>query len=207
VLRCNVHPNTISAFRIAAAMLALSLMSTVAFAQNVAETAATVEKALAPFEQYANQTNCILGDPSMDWHFLIQTLGQLKLDEKLDESEAGAIAFDLLTSLMWIEDLKKDVEKCDNRTIESPELDAATARLRAENESVDAHIKEEEQDCNDNPPKIGMTVDQIAGRCFARQVSTTITAGHRHAQWEYPHGHLYFDNGILTAIQTSTEIK
>jgi len=32
-------------------------------------------------------------------------------------------------------------------------------------------------------------------------VNRTVTAGHVREQWVYPVGYLYFDNGILTAIQ------
>lgn len=52
-------------------------------------------------------------------------------------------------------------------------------------------------------PVIGMTEDEVLASSWGRPSSrnTTTTKGGIHEQWVYRRGYLYFDNGILTAIQ------
>ncbi|HVX90297.1 MAG TPA: hypothetical protein VHC20_01535 [Candidatus Paceibacterota bacterium] len=52
---------------------------------------------------------------------------------------------------------------------------------------------------------IGMSAAEVRASKWGspRAVNTTVTALVRHEQWVYEKGYLYFDNGILTAIQTS----
>lgn len=54
--------------------------------------------------------------------------------------------------------------------------------------------------------KIGMTPAQAKATCWGspRSVNATTTAYGRHEQWIYRGGYLYFDNGILTSVQTSS---
>lgn len=50
-----------------------------------------------------------------------------------------------------------------------------------------------------------MTTEQVLRSTWGKpkSINETITAGGRHEQWIYPgHQYLYFDNGVLTSIQT-----
>jgi hypothetical protein len=51
--------------------------------------------------------------------------------------------------------------------------------------------------------RIGMTTDEVEDSSWGkpRSINRTIVAGHVHEQWVYGGGLLYFDNGVLTAIQ------
>jgi hypothetical protein len=52
---------------------------------------------------------------------------------------------------------------------------------------------------------IGMTKEQVYASCWGKpyEVNTTVVASGRHEQWIYNRGYLYFQDGILTGIQTS----
>jgi len=53
---------------------------------------------------------------------------------------------------------------------------------------------------------IGMTTEQVLESTWGKpkKINETITAHGRHEQWVYPgYQYLYFDNGVLTSIQTS----
>jgi hypothetical protein len=57
----------------------------------------------------------------------------------------------------------------------------------------------------DNGVSIGMTGEQVRKSSWGRpkSINETITARGKHEQWVYGGNYLYFENGVLTSIQTS----
>ena len=82
-----------------------------------------------------------------------------------------------------------------------PELDAQTdiarAKMAAQTERVERLQKKKKG------VSIGMTKQEVLESSWGKpqSINSTHTAAGTHEQWVYSGGYLYFDNGVLTAIQ------
>jgi hypothetical protein len=66
-------------------------------------------------------------------------------------------------------------------------------------------VEEQKREARHRGVNVGMTEEQVLGSNWGRPMSrnTTITALGRHEQWVYGgNNYLYFENGVLTSIQT-----
>jgi len=91
--------------------------------------------------------------------------------------------------------------------LQAGEYDVATLTLQKLTRLSDL-CKIEETACGvgpHKPPRIGMKESEIGCTFwgFPDKKNITETAGHFRQQWVYPHGHLYLDNGVLTAVSVT----
>jgi hypothetical protein len=119
-------------------------------------------------------------------------------------------ADDGTTGLLRFSDPDTEWETEDSQARELRELNERLARFRAES---DARLKkslaeinansERERKCAAGKPVIGMSkTEALKVWCEPSNVNTTETAGGTREQWVFKdRGYLYFENGVLVAIQ------
>lgn len=85
---------------------------------------------------------------------------------------------------------------------ERPEIAIARLHQRAADERVDA-VRREQERVNKGGVKLGMSKQQVLNSSWGQpeHVHTSNGTIWRREQWVYAAGSLYFENGILTAIQ------